>query len=108
MYTGGSSFNTAQRTDKRNVSSRHRYEPDNIIEQRSGSSMPTKMEMADMFAKLEQSIKADMVVIHGDLGQILTQVEGTGERLDRHSQAIIELRKQMKSIQLAQRKMLYR
>lgn len=65
--------------------------------------------MADTFAKLEQSLKTEMTTIHGfDLGQILTSVEDTEEKLDNHASEIEDLKKQVRNLQLEQRNMLYK
>lgn len=57
-------------------------------EQSLKSQLPTKLEMAEMFAKLENSLKTIMATLHSILGQILTRVEDKERRLDTHTQAI--------------------
>lgn len=49
------------------------HETRKIVEQRVKAHMPTKIEMADMIAKLEHSLKTDMATLHGDMGQILSR-----------------------------------
>lgn len=43
-----------------------------MSEQSFKAQLPTQIEMAGMFAKLENSLKTGMSTLHRDLGQILT------------------------------------
>lgn len=62
--------------------------------------------MADMFAKLEHSLKTDMATLYGDLGQILTREEDTERRLDTHIQVINKLKEEI--LQTEQRNVPYK
>lgn len=65
------------------------------IELRQEKQLPTKDEMMEMFARLEQSIKGEKASLHGDLSQVLKRVEESEGKLDSQAAAIVELKGQM-------------
>lgn len=71
---------------------------------------PTKMEMTDMFTRLENSIKTEISTLQADLGQLLIHMEVTEEKktTDKQAQGLIKLKEQVKHMQLDQRRMLYK
>lgn len=75
-------------------------EEKNEEEEQIKSQLPTKSEMADMFSRLEQSLKGEMATLHGDLSQILKRVGETEEKLDTQAVEIKELNEQMKRVQM--------
>lgn len=55
-------------------------ETSKIGEQGAISQMPTKLEIIEMFTRLENSINTEIATLHEDLGQMLTRVEETEEK----------------------------
>lgn len=74
-----------------------------VTEARQKKELPTKGEMAEMFARLELSIKGEVATLHEDLNQILKRVEETEENLDFQAAEKKELKEQMEEIQSEQR-----
>lgn len=56
--------------------------------------MPTKLEMSEMFIRMENSIKTENSTLRADLGQLLMQVEDTEGRADKQAQ---EIKKRVKT-----------
>lgn len=81
---------------------------ENDAELKTKSQLPTKDEMAEMFSRLELSLKGEMATLHGDLNQILKRVEETEEKLDKHVAEMKELNEQMEGLQREQRHMRYK
>lgn len=64
--------------------------------------MPTKLDMKIMFAALENSLKAEMAIIHKDLGCMLMRVEDVGKKMDSHTNMIKELKEEIKTQKINQ------
>lgn len=52
-----------------------------VTESRQKKQLPTKGEMAEMFARLELSIKGEMASLHEDLTQILKKCRGNRRKV---------------------------
>lgn len=63
-------------------------------DQGAGAQMPTKLEMSEMFIRMENSIKTENPTLRADLGQLLMQVEDTEGRADKQAQ---EIKKRVKT-----------
>lgn len=72
------------------------------------NQLPTKSEMAEMFYRLELSLKGEMATLHGDLNQILKRVEETEKKLDKQVAEMKELKEHMEELQCEQRHMRYK
>lgn len=100
----------------RNIYSRSKIEQDFEIdlgtghkeEQQLNAQLPTKVEMAAIFAALESSLKIEMATIHKNLGHVLTRVDDTEKRLDSHTQTIKEIKGEMKVLRTEQRELEYK
>lgn len=71
-------------------------------------ALPTKTEIQDMFTKLEHSIKAEILNVRTDMGHLLKRVEEVEEVAEQQVQEISALKKQLKTLQLDQRELLYK
>lgn len=60
------------------------------------AQLPTHVEMAAMFAALENSLKTEMATIHNKLGHILTNVEDLERIVDCCTQIIKDLKGEVK------------
>lgn len=59
---------------REDISTESELEISKMEEQGAGIQIPTKLEMTDMFARLENSIKTEISTLRADLGQLLTRV----------------------------------
>lgn len=75
----------------------------NMMEDPSMESPLTKIELLEMFAKLEVVIKTEIHNVRTDMGHLLKRVESAEEASDKQSREIIILKQQVKDLQLAQR-----
>lgn len=71
-------------------------------------SLPTKTEFLDMFAKLENVIKSEILNVRTDMGHLLKRVETVEEVLEQQDQEIADLKQQIRNLQLAQRDIQYK
>lgn len=71
-------------------------------------SLPTKTELLEMFAKLENVIKSEILNVRTDMGHLLKRVEIAEEASEKQNREIIELKQQINNLQMAQRDMLYK
>lgn len=65
--------------------------------------LPTKSEMAEMFARLETSIKGEIETVREDMSHILRRVEEAETMIERQGIEIKNLKCQMEEIQREQR-----
>lgn len=72
------------------------------------SDLPTKTELASLFAGLERSIKKELSAVRSDLSHVLERVEETELRLDRHATAIRALQNTTRTLSIAHRMALYK
>lgn len=67
--------------------------------------LPTKNEIAEMFARLETSIKGEIETIRGDMGHILRRVEEAETTVERQGIEIRNLKGQMEEMQREQKEL---
>lgn len=79
-----------------------------MTEPRQENQLPTKKEMAEIFARLDLSLKGEITILHKDLNHILRRVEETEEQLDFQAAKLKELKDQMEELEKYQRYMRYR
>lgn len=65
--------------------------------------LPTKNEMAEMFARLETAIKGEIEAIRGDMGHILQRVEEAETIVEKQGTEIRILKNQMEEMQREQK-----
>lgn len=70
------------------------------------AQIPTKIEMTEMFSRLENAIKLEIYTLRVDLGQLLKRVEETEVGTDIQAQELGKLNEQVKTMQADQRKIL--
>lgn len=68
-------------------------------EQRNFALIPTKPEMLEMFSKLENSIKSEILNVRTDMGHLLQRVEEEEEASGIQAKEILDLKSQMKKMQ---------
>lgn len=68
---------------------------DSEHEPRLDNHLPTKDEMVEMFARLEESIQGKLVSMHEDMNHVLQIVEEAEEKLDSQAVAMTELKEQL-------------
>lgn len=66
-------------------------------------SLPTKTELLDMFAKLENVIKSEILNVRTDMGHLLKQVEIVEEISEKQAREITDLKLQIRKLQIDQR-----
>lgn len=66
----------------------------------------SKIEMQDMFSKLETALKAEILNVRTDMGHLLKRVETVEEVSEQQALAILDLKKQVKKLQSGQRELL--
>lgn len=83
-------------------------EPDSSIieDQRKMALIPTKTQMLEMFEKLENLIKAEISNVRLDMGHLLRRVEEAEELTGKQAQEILDLKMQMKRMQIDHRDIL--
>lgn len=81
---------------------------ESIMETRQKKQLPTKDEMAEMFAKLEMSIKGEIATLHEGMNHLLQRVEVTEESLTTQGEEIKRLKAQMDEMQRDQRNLMYK
>lgn len=59
-------------------------------EQSISVQMPTNLEITDMFARLENSIKTEIATMRADLGHLLKRVEETEDKTVKQAHEIKE------------------
>lgn len=79
-----------------------------VEEQRIMALVPSKSEMIDMFAKLENVIKAEIVNVRTDMGHLLRRVEEAEEASGNFAKEICELKEQVKKMQIENRMLAFR
>lgn len=79
-----------------------------LMESQQERVLPTKNEMAEMFARLETAIKGEIEAIRGDMGHILRRVEEAETIAERQGLEIRVLKSQMEEMQREQRNLRYR
>lgn len=84
------------------------FDSSSMEEQRNIPQMPTKMEMVEMFAKLEDSIKSEISNVRTDMGFLLRGVEEVEEKSENQAQEISELKMQIRKLQSDHRDILYK
>lgn len=72
-------------------------------DQQMKAQLPTKTEMAAMFAALENSSKTEMITEHNDLGHTHTRVEETEKRSDIYTKIIKELKGETNVLKIERR-----
>lgn len=72
------------------------------------SGLPTKSDLALMRSGLEKVIKKELSAVRTDLAQVLERVEETEQRLDRHANAIRDLKSSTRNLYIAHRMALYK
>lgn len=77
-------------------------------EQSNIAPIPTKLEMMEMFAKLENSIKSEITNVRMDMGHLLRIVEEAEELTGKQAQEISDLKTQMRKMQMDHRDTLYK
>lgn len=70
--------------------------------------LSTKTEFLEMFAKLENVIKTEILNVRSHLGHLLKRVEIVEEASESQNREIVELKLQVRNLQLAQRDILYK
>lgn len=70
--------------------------------------LPTKGEIAEMFAKLEASIKEEISTVHENMSHILKRVEEVENTMDKQEVDIKNLITQMEALRIEQRNTRYR
>lgn len=70
--------------------------------------LPTKSEMAEMFAKLEVTIKGEIGSLREEMNHMLQRVEEAETKMDKQNEEIKELKFQMEELQREQRNLRYR
>lgn len=65
------------------ISTESEFDRSKMEEQGTGAQLPTKMEMVDMFLRLETFIKTEFTALQTDLGHLLTRVEETEEKTEK-------------------------
>lgn len=70
--------------------------------------LPTKYDMEKMFAALENSLKAEMLTLHKDMGHILSRVEEVETKADTHLKMIKELKGEIKILKREQQEQSYK
>lgn len=78
-----------------------------MVEDSIMEALPTKIELLEMFAKLETVIKTEILNVRTDMGHLLKRVEIVEEVSEKQNQKIVEL-KQVRNLELAQRDTLYK
>lgn len=67
---------------REDISTESELEISKMEYQEASTRMPTKLEMSEMFIRLENSIKIEISTKRADLGQLLRRVEETEEKAD--------------------------
>lgn len=70
--------------------------------------LPTKGEIAEMFARLEASIKEEISIVHENMSHILKRVEEVESVTDKQGVEIQKLKQQMEAMQIEQRNIRYK
>lgn len=63
-------------------------EEETTMEPQQKEQLPTKGEMAEMFARLETSLKGEIVTLHEDMNHLLKRVEDVETKVDRQGDEI--------------------
>lgn len=79
-----------------------------MVEDSIMEALPTKIELLEMFAKLETVIKTEILNVRTDMGHLLKRVEIVEEVSEKQNQKIVELKQQVRNLELAQRDTLYK
>lgn len=79
-----------------------------LEEENTMESLPTETEFLEMFAKLENVIKSEILNVRTDMGHLLKGVEIVEEVSDKQDREIVVLKQQLRNLQLAQRDLLYK
>lgn len=65
-------------------------------------ALPTKIELLEMFTKLETLIKTEILNVRTDMGHLLKRVEIVEEVSEKQNREIVDLKQQVRNLQLAQ------
>lgn len=84
------------------------YASSNMEEQRSMALVRNKTEMVEMFAKLENVIKAEILNVRTDMGHLLRRVEEAEELSGKQAKEISELKAQVRKMQNENRMLVYK
>lgn len=93
---------------RENKSAESEPEISRMDKQNAGAQIPTKLEMTEMLLRLENSFKGEITALRADLGLLLTRVEEMEAQTDKHAQELNKLKEQVRTMQINQRKILYR
>lgn len=69
---------------------------------------PTKLEIGDMFAALEKSLKMETTAIQKDLSHLLGRLEDSEKKMEAQSQQINKMKKDLKEMKIDQRNLAYK
>lgn len=72
------------------------------------NQLPTKGEIAEMFAKLEASIRGEISAVNENMSHLLTRVEEVETTVDKQGEEIRNLRQQIEVLQKEQRYIRYK
>lgn len=77
-------------------------------EPQQGRMLPTKEEIAEMFARLEASIKGEINIVHDNMSHILKRVEESESIVGTQGAEIQKMKNQMEAMQVEHRNIKYR
>lgn len=79
-----------------------------VVEPLQDRTLPTKEEIAEMFARLEVSIKEEINIVHENMSHLLKRVEEVESTVETQGAEIQKMKLQMEAMQVEQRNIKYR